>query len=447
MVRSQIVCVDDLERAGMGLSTKDVLGLISYLKEQRRCKIVLLLNEEAFSDQDGAEFKTQLEKVADAVLRFEPSAYEAAEIGVNPSTNFCDWLKSDCIALGIVNIRVIKRIERIGKRLAEELKNFDRRILQQAIHSAALFIFCKYQPDSAPPLEFVKKFNPFDETIGNTKGDGSDSGWRALLRQFGWTHIDEFDSEILRVVEQGSVDSETLEYAARNQDRQLQLQDKDHSFSAAWDLYHDSFADNQDEVISALDEAIQKCAPAITPMNLSNTIIFLKEMGLTERAKQLVQLYVESRREPAKFWDLDNSPLQGEIKDPDVIAAFVKMRASLSAQLDPAEVLERIATNKGWDLEDVVLLEKLDDADFYQIFKSRRGSELRKVIYGALMFRNLGGATQQMEKITKNAETALRTIGAESRLNARRVKQFGIKMTGSSVVDNGFSSEPPEHQD
>ena len=42
-IRNQIVCVDDLERRG-ALPDKDVLGLISYLREQRSCKVVLLLN-------------------------------------------------------------------------------------------------------------------------------------------------------------------------------------------------------------------------------------------------------------------------------------------------------------------------------------------------------------------------------------------------------------------
>jgi hypothetical protein len=41
-IRNQIVCVDDLERRG-ALPVKDVLGLISYLREQRSCKVVLLL--------------------------------------------------------------------------------------------------------------------------------------------------------------------------------------------------------------------------------------------------------------------------------------------------------------------------------------------------------------------------------------------------------------------
>ncbi len=38
-VRNQIVCIDDLERKG-AISVKDVFGLISFLREQRGCKVI-----------------------------------------------------------------------------------------------------------------------------------------------------------------------------------------------------------------------------------------------------------------------------------------------------------------------------------------------------------------------------------------------------------------------
>ena len=54
--RNQIVCIDDLERSGADLNIKDVFGLVSYLKEQRGCKVVLLLNDEELSDTNKGRF-------------------------------------------------------------------------------------------------------------------------------------------------------------------------------------------------------------------------------------------------------------------------------------------------------------------------------------------------------------------------------------------------------
>jgi hypothetical protein len=146
LVRDQIICLDDLERAGKGLTTKDVLGLISFLKEQRRCKVVMLLNDEAFDDVDGADFRTQLEKVADTTLEFSPSPAEAAAIAFNAESEISQRLRRHCETLGIVNIRVMVRIGRLAKSLETLLSGFDEGVLRQALHSIALFAWAVFQP-------------------------------------------------------------------------------------------------------------------------------------------------------------------------------------------------------------------------------------------------------------------------------------------------------------
>jgi len=430
-VREQIVCIDDLERAGTGLPPKDVLGLVSFLKEERECKVVLLLNDEAFPAQAGADFRSQLEKVADTVLRFDPTPSEAAEIGVDKSTSFHEWLRTDCVGLGVVNIRLIKRIERFARRLEEELKVFDPRVLQQAVHSAALFIFAKYQPDTAPSLEFIKGFNPYDGLLGPDGNEDPDAGWRALLRQFGWTHTDEFDAVILVGFEQGNFDRDALKTAAEKQDRLFKLKDKDQSFSKAWDAYHDSFDDDADAVLDGLEEAIRKNASAIDPVNLSGTIVLLKEMGRGAKARELVQAYVDARDERQGFWDLSNNTFRRNVKDPDVIEAFKRKHESIAEKRDRIAVLKRIGIEKAWDPEDVTFLASLTADDFFKIFKARRGDELRRVIYGAFMFRNISNADAEMKTVTKNAEEGMRKIGKESAINARRVKQYGIDVGAS----------------
>ena len=52
-----VICVDDLERRGDGLRLSDVLGYCSHLKERRGCRVVVILNEEAFSPEEANEFR------------------------------------------------------------------------------------------------------------------------------------------------------------------------------------------------------------------------------------------------------------------------------------------------------------------------------------------------------------------------------------------------------
>ena len=80
MVRDQIVCIDDLERKGRDLELRDVLGLVSFLKEERKCKVVLLLNDEKLEGLDQNDFNKNLEKVVDTTVHFAPTTAEACSI-------------------------------------------------------------------------------------------------------------------------------------------------------------------------------------------------------------------------------------------------------------------------------------------------------------------------------------------------------------------------------
>ena len=71
-VTKQIVVLDDLERKGKDLRTQDVLGLVSLLRDQKKCKVVLITNDDALHDEKKELLKYQ-EKVIElvAVIRAE----------------------------------------------------------------------------------------------------------------------------------------------------------------------------------------------------------------------------------------------------------------------------------------------------------------------------------------------------------------------------------------
>lgn len=82
LVCDQIICLDDLERAGRALAAKDVLGLISFLKEERNCSVALLLNDGALKPSEREDMQRLLEKVVDVALAFVPTPAEAARIAL-----------------------------------------------------------------------------------------------------------------------------------------------------------------------------------------------------------------------------------------------------------------------------------------------------------------------------------------------------------------------------
>ena len=49
-VQDTLICLDDIERKGKNLRIQDILGLVSELKEQRNCQIVLISNKDQLDD-------------------------------------------------------------------------------------------------------------------------------------------------------------------------------------------------------------------------------------------------------------------------------------------------------------------------------------------------------------------------------------------------------------
>ncbi|MDI6790922.1 MAG: hypothetical protein QME44_09570 [Thermodesulfobacteriota bacterium] len=82
-IRNSIICLDDFERKGKLLDAQDIMGLIAFLKEQKKCKVILILNDESLENAALIDYKKYREKVIDIELVFNPSASECAEIALS----------------------------------------------------------------------------------------------------------------------------------------------------------------------------------------------------------------------------------------------------------------------------------------------------------------------------------------------------------------------------
>ena len=75
-----------------------------------------------------------------------------------------------------------------------------------------------------------------------------------------------------------------------------------------------------------------------------------------------------------------------------------------------------------------MLLSALPVDEYYRIFKSHKGDDLRKIINVCLQFDRIGSVSAAMQEISRRAKEALRRIGGESAINASRVRHYGINI-------------------
>jgi hypothetical protein len=427
-VRNTIVCVDDIERRGANLSTREVLGLASMLKEQRGCKLALILNADALED-DQEEFRKYYEKVVDISLNFAPSPAECASIGIHADTSGTKLLVDDCVKLGISNIRLMKRIERSVRSVERLLSAFDPQVLAQAAHSLALLGWSLYEPNSAPSIDFLKnKRGRVFYTEKDRPVPENEAAWNALLDAYGFTSMDALDMALLDGLRCGYFDPELIKKHSSELGAQFAGLKLNNAFQQSWELYHESLEDNQDEVLDAMYTAFMSSVKQITPLNMNSTIELFKSLGRPKQATEMISHYIEERSDEVRLFDPQHYLLFGELTDPDVSKAFEQMHASLAEKLDPTVLLRSIANTNSWNPEDIASLSGLTIDDYYQMFKASRDQELRKLIKACLQFGQFGNASSEMKEISKRAREALSRIAKESPINARRLKPYGIEV-------------------
>ena len=117
-IDDMLVCFDDFERVADELKPAQILGLINELTTRRRCKVLLILNDNKLG-AGSDKFEEYRERVIDKIVRFEPSFSHALEVAV-PDCGLRALMSPSVEQLGCRNIRVIRRmhstIEEIARR-------------------------------------------------------------------------------------------------------------------------------------------------------------------------------------------------------------------------------------------------------------------------------------------------------------------------------------------
>ena len=112
LVRDRIIVLDDLERRDAALSLETLFGYVDALKG-KGCTVLLIYNEEELSANQGKEWRAVREKCLDAEINLRPTPTDACELGLAPDCADRAAIQATALQLGLTNIRIIKRLERL----------------------------------------------------------------------------------------------------------------------------------------------------------------------------------------------------------------------------------------------------------------------------------------------------------------------------------------------
>jgi len=152
--KNTIICFDDFERLSGKVDLKDVMGLISQFKEQKECKVIMILNEkelDKLSDIDGKRydeiFALFKEKIVDFTFHYQPSQKELFDIIKEDvdKIKFCEpqTIYDFFAKINLKNIRIMRQaVYQLGH--YEFIKNysFDKNVIDDFVYIALnLFVF------------------------------------------------------------------------------------------------------------------------------------------------------------------------------------------------------------------------------------------------------------------------------------------------------------------
>jgi len=426
-VRNQFVCLDDIERAGSSLELRDILGLASMLKEQRKCKVVLLLNDEQLEESNKLEFQKQLEKVVDVSLVFDPTPEEAVAISFTNKTEINQNLQPWIIKLDITNIRVIKKIERLAVQLEHLLRDFREEILDQAISTLALAGLSVFQPENNPTIKFIKAFNSVVSATAEEETEpGQKQSWQRLLQEYGYRFTNHLDIAILDGVSRGYFETEALLCAAQQIQDQIENDSSNNSLSKAWDLYHHSLTTDDDEILDAIYNGAMENLKTTSVLNINSAVYLLRDLGRKEQSSEVVNAFTAQFKDRPQVLEDDLDFLRGEALERELREAIDSLNANFVDRRDPKEVLEKIAENRSWNPADVALLASQSSDYFVKLFESLEGERVSKTISFAVKLGTHNG--EDSKKLGIVVTNALKEIAAKSPLRARRVASYGVAL-------------------
>ncbi|WP_233441723.1 P-loop NTPase fold protein [Aggregatibacter actinomycetemcomitans] len=118
-IEDTVICIDDFERKSDKLDTREIMGLINFLKEEKKCKIIMILHEDKSKNLEV--FREYKEKVFDDVLILDENISIIRKL-INNNENF-DIYENFYNILKYKNLRFYIKVDKDYRNITSLNKN------------------------------------------------------------------------------------------------------------------------------------------------------------------------------------------------------------------------------------------------------------------------------------------------------------------------------------
>jgi hypothetical protein len=426
LITRTIVCIDDVERLGSGIQMEELMGLVSELKVESQCKIILLFNEEQLG-KSAEQYALASEKVVDKKLSFVTTASEAVEIGLPADTPLRHFVVPCIETLDISNIRTIQKIAKGLTMVHDVIPNCSDVVKQQAAIAVAVFAGALYEAGNRfPTPEQVRAHNWYSAAGNDDHGDVGNE-WREKLRACGFLICDEFDAEVLSVMRNGYPQGAALLERAVALDAVADRSRLDGLFTAVWKKFHNYVDGSAEELVREFVEVVRVAATAITPLNLNSTVKLARDLGFDVEADAMIESYIQVNAGNTELFRIDDSPWRRDVDDETLLRRFAEVLSKAEGQISLEVAVHHLLEQKSWDDRTLAALLAASSNDYEAMFKTHQGEEFWQLLDRLQTFAHSRG--MEAKPIVENVIAALKTLASQSDLNRLRSKRWSSKFS------------------
>lgn len=436
-IYKKTIFLDDLERLKDDKDlNRDLLGLISTLKEKHKCRIILVLNPLKLGEKENG-FLEYKEKIIDSHITLSPSPLEVSNILVQKyDIKNIDKIQDYCIALKIKNLRTIKKIiyryEMLVPYLDCKLEHYDK--IEHLVYSHLVFYSNK---EDKPEYKTISSENYSTKTEEPAKKIKQKVSLGSLNPEsVGFPKVTPLSKTIIFLIDKGYINEENITIALQETQDLFEREEKSAGFHAAWeDKFHGSFNLDDDEVLQELYTTAIDNVENLGTNSIDNVIGLLEEYPekYSKEIKALLAKFFENNKDNEDLIeDIRRHSIWPEIKSKTFLEALNKFAkdAYLAINAEKSLIDVLLKMKKGsWSLENEQYLSNIEPDEYYDLFKNTKGKDLKHIGYILMQFMNIVNAKETQKRIEENVKEALLKIGKESPLNRHRIAKYGLSIS------------------
>ncbi|MCR4304833.1 MAG: hypothetical protein NUV63_11530 [Gallionella sp.] len=385
LTKGRLIVIDDIERKHKSLDIDEFLGMLDEYSETHDTRFLILLNTDKLLENTGV-WATLHEKVIDAEVVLDPTVSESFDIAAkgNAST-YLPEVRAAIMILNISNIRVIKRILKTTKRIADATENIVDVPAARWVPSTALLTACHYRAvENAPSFEYIKSFNQFSHMFDDKNGikrDPIELDWDLLLNKLGMQIADAYEEIMQQFLQTGLLDVDRLKklfesYKKEGANSEALTKQKEFFKAFWWDVNR-----SEDDLLSIAREFLQ-IINLLGPDSISSIVSVVEKLGDAGLARQLLDTWLLSIESRTEYQNMNEVQFDISLREyhPDVIKKLNEMRDEQQPPLTLVETAKRIIENSGWGERERYTLRNSTVQLYEETLREITGDELRRFL-------------------------------------------------------------------